>query len=151
MKKLGIITSKGGHLFEIIHLYPLIKKSNHFWVTYPGKDSEYLLKKEVVYYAHYPESRNWINSWKNIWRAMVIFMKEKPTVLISCGAGIAVPFFVIGKLFFRTRVIFIESYTFTRSQSLTGKVLYQFVDLFLVQHQFQKKWYPNAQYWGSLI
>ena len=34
---------------------------------------------------------------------------------------------------------------------MTGKILYKFCDLFLVQHKIQLKWYKNAQYWGSLL
>ena len=151
--KLGIITSKGGHLFQIYQLRNFFKKYERFWVTFEGKDTKYYLKKEKVYYAYSPESRNLINAVKNFFLAFKIFKKEQPTTLISCGAGIAVPFFIVGKLFFKTKLIFIEPYDFVAYPSLTGKLLYSIVivDLFLVQHKIQKKWFKKAKYWGSFL
>lgn len=149
--KLGIITSKGGHLLQILQLRKLFIKYNRFWITFKGIDVDYYLKEEKVYYACYPESRNWLNAIRNLFLAIKIFYNEKPTHLISSGAGIAVPFFIIGKLFFNTKLIFIEPYDFIAYPSLTGKILYNFIDLFLVQHKIQKKWFKKAKYWGSLL
>lgn len=149
--KLGIISSKGGHLLQILQLKKLFLKYNRFWITFKGVDVVYYLKKEKVYYAYYPESRNLFNAIRNLYLAIKIFYKERPTHLISSGAGIAVPFFIIGKLFFKTKLIFIEPYDFIAYPSLTGKILYNLVDLFLVQHKVQKKWFKKAKYWGSLL
>jgi len=149
-RKIGIITSKGGHLIQINQLFPIFKQYSHFWVTFKGKDSEEYLKKEKKYYAYFPESRNIVNAIKNMFLAVKILLQEKPTVLISSGAGIAVPFFCIGKLL-KINLVFIETFDYVKYPSLTGKILYNVVDLFLVQHKIQKKWYPKAKYWGSLL
>lgn len=149
-KKLGIITSKGGHLIAIKQLNHIFSKYNHFWVTFRGQDSEEYLMDERVYYAFFPESRNIVNAIKNVFLAMKILTQERPDILISSGAGLAVPFFIIGKLF-KIKLVFIETYDYIKYPSLTGKILYNMVDLFLVQHTIQKKWYPKAQYWGSLL
>lgn len=148
--KLGIISSKGGHLFQLIQIKKLFGKYDRFWVTFRGQDVDYFLKNEKVYYGFYPESRNIINTIRNFVLAIKILNREKPNFLISCGAAIAVPFFILGKLF-RSKLIFIEPYDFVAYPSLTGKILYNFVDLFLVQHKLQKKWFPKAKYWGSLL
>lgn len=148
--KIGIITSKGGHLVAIGQLSRLFNKYSHFWVTFEGKDTKEYLKDEIVYYAHYPESRNSINAIKNTFLGIQILCKEKPNILISSGAGIAVPFFIVGKLL-GIKLIFIEIYDYVKYPSLTGKILYNMVDLFLIQHRTQKKWYPKAKYWGSLL
>lgn len=149
--KLGIITSKGGHLLGLIQIQKLFKKYTRFWVTFQGKDTSYYLRNENTYYAFYPESRNILNALKNLILSFIIFSKEKPTILISCGAGIAVPFFIVGKLFYKTKLIFIEPYDFVVYPSLSGRIIYPFCDLFLVQHEIQKKWYPKAKYWGSIL
>jgi beta-1,4-N-acetylglucosaminyltransferase len=149
-KKIGIITSKGGHLVAIRQLISLFNKYPHFWVTFKGEDSEEYLQKEVKYYAYFPESRNIVNAIRNTFLAFKILLKEKPTILISSGAGIAVPFFLVGKVL-NMKLIFIETYDYVKYPSLTGKILYNMVDLFLVQHKVQKKWYPKAKYWGSLL
>ena len=149
--KLGIITSSGGHLLQLIQINSLFKKYDRFWVSFSGKDTKYYLKKERVYIAYYPESRNVVNAIKNSLLSIKIFLKEKPKVLISSGAGIAVPFFFIGKIFFHTKNIYIESYDFIQYPSLTGRMVYHITDLFLIQHKKQKQWYPKAKYWGSLL
>jgi len=149
--KIGLISSKGGHLFELIQLKKLFKKYRRFWITFPGQDTQYYLKNETIYYAYYPESRNIVNLIKNFVLALEYFKKEKPKILISCGAGIAIAFFLVGKLFYKTKLIYIESYDFIKYPSMTGKILYNFTDLFLIQHNIQKKWYPKAKYWGSLL
>ena len=151
MKKIGIITSKGGHLLEISQLIPLFSKYRHFWVSFKGKDVLHLKNRGKIYYANYPETRHAINFIKNLYLASRVFAIEKPTTLISCGAGIALPFFVIGKLFFKTRIMYIESFDCIAYPSLTGRLVYNLADLFLVQHKEQKKWYPKAKYWGSLL
>jgi len=149
-KKIGIITSKGGHFVAIKQLLRLFNKYPHFWVTFKGEDTKEYLKNEIKYYGYFPESRNVINAIKNTFLAIKILTQEKPNVLISSGAGIAVPFFIVGKLL-RIKLIFIETYDYVRYPSLTGKILYNIVDLFLVQHKIQKQWYPKAKYWGSLL
>ncbi|HRN70506.1 MAG TPA: PssD/Cps14F family polysaccharide biosynthesis glycosyltransferase [Candidatus Woesebacteria bacterium] len=151
MQHIAVITSKGGHLYEMYQLEKLFHNYPHFWITFQGKDTQNLLKTEKKYYAYYPESRNIINFFRNAFLAFKLFVKEKPTILISCGAGIAVPFFLIGKYMFKTKLIYIESFDFVSYPSLTGKILYKHSDLFLVQHICQKKWFPKAKYWGSLL
>lgn len=148
--KIGLITSKGGHLFELQRLNFLWNKYDRFWVTFAGKDLNLSIKKEKIYYAYYPESRNLLNFIRNIFLSIKILIIERPNVLVSCGAGIAVPFFLIGKLIFNIKLIFIEEYNFIDYPTMTGKIVYNFVDLFIVQHKLQKKWYPKAKYWGSL-
>ena len=148
-----MVTSGGGHLLQILQLRELFIKYKRFWITFKGVDVDYYLKKGKVSYAYYPESRNWFNAIRNLFLAIKVLYKEKPTHLISSGAGIAVPFFIIGKIFFKTKLIFIEPYDFVAYPSLTGKLLYSIVivDLFLVQHKIQKKWFKKAKYWGSVI
>jgi beta-1,4-N-acetylglucosaminyltransferase len=148
---IGIITSKGGHIFQLNQLRPFWKKYKRFWITDQGLDTDYFLKSEKIYFGYFPESRNIVNAFRNLFLAFKILKIERPDILISSGAGIAVPFFIVGKLFFKTKIIFIEPYDFIRYPSLTGKIVYNFVDLFLIQHNFQKKWYPKAKYWGSLL
>jgi len=149
--RIGLITSRGGHLFQLNQLRPFWKEYNRFWVTDRGLDTDYFLKNEKVYYGFFPESRNVINGIKNFFLAFKILSIERPNVLISSGAGITIPYFLIGKLFYKTKLVYIEPYDFIQYPSLTGKIVYNFVDLFLIQHNCQKKWYPRAKYWGSLF
>lgn len=149
--KIGIISSNGGHLFQIIQLKKIFLSFQRFWVTKKDIDSLFYLKKEKVYYGYFPETRNTLNFIKNFFLAFKILKKEKPKILISSGAGIALPFFIVGKFFFNTKLIFIEPYDFVHYPSLTGKIVYNFVDLFIILHSIQKKWYPKATMIKNLI
>lgn len=148
--KIGLITSKGGHLFQLMKLKSYWQRHNRFWVVDRGMDTDYFLKNEKKYFGYFPDSRNAFNALFNVILALKILKRERPDILLSDGAGIAVPFLIMGKLF-GLKTVFIEPYDFVCYPSLTGKIVYKFVDLFLVQHKFQIKWYPKAKYWGSLL
>ena len=96
--KIGLITSRGGHLFQLYQLKNCWSQYGRFWITDKGADVNYLLKKERVYYGYFPESRNLVNALKNFFLGLKILKKEKPDLLISCGAAIAPPIFLAGKL-----------------------------------------------------
>ncbi len=148
--KIGLITSRGGHLFQVYQLRKWWRKYNRFWITDKGEDSACLLKKEKVFYGFFPESRNIINAIRNFLLAFKVLKKEKPDLLFSCGAGIAPPVFLAGKIL-GVKLIFMEPYDFVAYPSLSGRLVYPIVNKFLVQHQFQRKFFKKAEFWGSTL
>ena len=148
--KIAIISSRGGHLFQMYRLKAWWNRYDHFWVTFPGDDVSSLLKNERIYYGYYPESRNVLNAIRNLLFAIKILRKEQPGMLISCGAGIAPPFFYIGKLL-GIKLIFIEPYDFIAYPSLSGRLIAPIADHFLVQHKTQMRFYKNALYKGATL
>lgn len=149
-KTVGIVTSRGGHLLQMYQLKPWWSKLNRFWVTFPGEDSLDMLKTEKVYYGYYPESRNIINAFKNFVLAWKILRIQKPDYLISCGAGIAPPFFYMAKLL-GCKLIFVEPYDFIAYPSLSTKIVLPIIDDYIVQHKEQLRFSPKANYQGSLL
>ena len=79
-----------------------------------------------------------------------ILNKERPDLIISTGAGIAVPFIYIAKIF-KIKTIYIESLTRVEKLSLTGKLIYPIVDLLLVQWPELEKKYSKAKFKGQII
>jgi len=148
--KICLVTSRGGHLFQLIQLQSWWKKYDRFWITFHGSDTDSLLKNERIYYAYYPENRNVINAIKNSFLALRILRKERPSLLISCGAGICPPFFYVGKLL-GMKLIYIEPYDFVAYPTLSGKLVEPIVDELLVQHKKQLKFYKHAKFKGSLL
>lgn len=148
--KIALITSAGGHIYQLLQLKSSWEDTPHFWVSFNKSDVTSLLKGKKIYMAHYPESRNLINFFRNLWLAIKILYKEKPQVLISPGAGIAPPFFIIGKLMGMT-LVYIEPLDFIKKPTLTGRLVYPFVDLFLIQDIRQQQFFPKAKYWGSTL
>jgi UDP-N-acetylglucosamine:LPS N-acetylglucosamine transferase len=150
MVKLGLITSRGGHLYQLYQLKKFWSRYNRFWVSFPGRDTCYYLKNEKVYLGYYPESRHILNAIRNLFLAIKILTKERPDFLISCGAGIAPPFFLIAKIM-GIKTIFIEPYDFIEFPSLSGKLLTPLVNKYLVQHPKQLKFSKKAEYWGETL
>ncbi|KKS84494.1 MAG: Oligosaccharide biosynthesis protein Alg14 like protein [Candidatus Gottesmanbacteria bacterium GW2011_GWA1_43_11] len=148
--KICLVSSGGGHLFQLYMLRNWWSKYDRFWVTFDRTEVRSMLAKEKKYYAFFPESRNIINAFRNSFLAIKILMKERPSLLISCGAGIAPPFFFIGKLL-GIRLIFIEPYDFVKFPSLSAKLVEPVVDVLLVQHKMQLKHFKHAQFHGSLL
>lgn len=148
--KIGLISSRGGHLFQTFQLKSWWECYNRFWITFPGKDVDSMLKKEKIHYAYYPESRNMVNAVKNFFLGLKILKKERPDVLFSCGAGIAPPIFLAGKLL-GCKLIFMEPYDFIAYPSLSGRLVAPIVDKLLVQHKSQKKFFKKAEFWGATI
>jgi Oligosaccharide biosynthesis protein Alg14 like len=73
--------------------------------------------------------RNLIRNLPFAWRTI---RRLDPDVILSTGAGVAVPFFLVGKLLHR-RLVYVESVTRTQSVSLSGRLVYPLADEFFVQ------------------
>ncbi|MBD3413250.1 MAG: UDP-N-acetylglucosamine--LPS N-acetylglucosamine transferase [Candidatus Aminicenantes bacterium] len=148
--KIGLIASSGGHFSELLSLNSLWSQFKHFWVSFPSCDTKVLLKKQIFYHGYFPTNRNVVNFFRNFILAIRVLSKEKPAVLISTGAGICVPFFILGKLFF-VKTIYIESMARIHRLSLTGKLVYLFSDVFIVQWPQLAASYKKAVYKGQVI
>ena len=75
---------------------------------------------------------------------------EKPDLLISSGAAVAVPFFYLGKLF-GIKTIYIEVFDRIDKPTLTGKIVYPVTDRFIVEWDEMKTVYPKSINLGSIF
>lgn len=148
--KIGLVGSSGGHLTHLYMLQSFWEKQDRFWVTFDKEDARCLLKNERVYSCYYPTNRSIKALIINTYKAIKIIAKERPELLISSGAAVAVPFFYIGKLF-GTKLIYIEVFDRINKPTMTGKLVYPIVDCFIVQWEEMKKVYPKAVNLGSIF
>jgi UDP-N-acetylglucosamine:LPS N-acetylglucosamine transferase len=148
--KICFPASSGGHLYQLYILRPMWKKYRRFWVTFKKEDAMSLLRDETIYGAHYPTNRNLINLIRNTVLAIRVLSKERPDLIISNGAGVALPFFYVGKMM-GAKLIYIEVYDRVNSPTLTGKLVYPITDKFVIQWEEQKKYYPRSLYIGELL
>ena len=95
--KVCLVGSSGGHLTHLYMLKPF-GKIKTFWVTFDKEDARSLLNGEKVYPCYYPTNRNIKNLIRNTVVAWKVLHKEKPDLIISCGAAVAVPFFILENL-----------------------------------------------------
>ena len=98
----------------------------------------------------FSDNRNIKNLIKNTFVALRVLRKEKPDLVISSGAAVAVPFFYIAKLMGK-KLIYIEVFDRIDKPTLTGKLVYPIVDEFIVQWDEMKKVYPKAINLGSIF
>lgn len=148
--KVCLVGSSGGHLTHLYMLKPFWKDKDRFWVTFDKEDARSLLNNEKMYKCYYPTNRNVKNLIRNTLLAVKILFKEKPDLIISSGAAVAVPFFYLGKLF-GAKTIYIEVFDRIDAPTLTGKLVYPVADKFIVQWEEMKKVYPKAINLGSIF
>lgn len=149
--KLAVIASSGGHIFEMFCLKEFWINKDHFWVSFPTQDAKYLLKDETnVYWAAYPTVRNIPNLLRNLVLAPRILLKERPDMIVTTGSGVAAPFIWWAKLL-GIHTVFIESVTRITELSLTGRMVYPFVDTFVVQWEELLEKYPKVTYHGRIV
>jgi len=95
--KICIVSSCGGHLTEVRCLLPVYQKHDHFYVLNDRAILPDDMKGKTYFIAH--SERDW-KFLLNLWEAFRILYRERPNVILSTGAGPAVPFAIIGRLFF---------------------------------------------------
>lgn len=148
--KVCITCSAGGHLIESFRLLPTVKKYDFFYFTFFVKHLKKTLKKYRVYFTINPK-RGPIKFLKVIFDSIKVLLKEKPNVIISTGAGVTVPLCLLGKFFFRTKLIYVECSAQVYKPSYAGRVLYWFADMFFVQWPFLAKVYGKKAVYGGLL
>ncbi len=148
--KVALVCSSGGHLTQLHQLKPFWEKHDRFWVTFKLPDSESLLEQEDVVWAYYPTTRNIGNALRNFGLALRVLSRRRPDLLVSDGAGVAFPFFLVARLL-RIKTVYIEVYDRIDSPTLTGRLCRPLTNLFLVQWEEQKRFYPRAQVIGRLF
>lgn len=148
--KICLVGSSGGHLAHLNLLKDIWKSEERFWVTFDKEDAKSILKEETMYGCYYPTNRNLTNLIKNSYLAYKILKAEKPDVIISSGAAVAVPFFYFGKLF-GAKTVYIEVFDRVDKPTLTGKIVYPITDKFIVQWEEMIKVYPKAIFLGGIF
>jgi UDP-N-acetylglucosamine:LPS N-acetylglucosamine transferase len=127
-----LVCNPGGHLMQMFALKGAWEDLPHVWVTLRSADTEALLLGEPTVFAHGPTSRSVKNMLRNLRFAVAVLRRHHPDVLLSTGGGLSVPLFMVGKLT-GARLIYVESLTRVDRPSLSGMLVYFFVDRFFVQ------------------
>lgn len=148
--KFCIVGSSGGHLTHMYMLKDIWSKHDRVWVTFDKVDANSILKDERKYYCHYPTNRNIPNLIRNTFLAFRVLLKEKPDIIISSGAAVAIPFFLLGKIFGK-KLVYIEVFDRIDKPTVSGKFCYKFADKFIVQWDEQLKVYPKAINLGRIF
>jgi UDP-N-acetylglucosamine:LPS N-acetylglucosamine transferase len=149
-KKICFISSSGGHFEQLMMLTPLINKYDSYVVT---ENTNYKLDIKTRIYKFNQINRKDrflpFELVKNAFNSLKVFLKERPSVVITTGVLFAIPTCLICK-FFGAKLIYIESFAKIDSPTKTGKFLYKYSDLFIVQWEDLLTFYPNAIFLGGI-
>lgn len=153
MKKVLFISSTGGHLNEMLELSDLFKKYDFYIVTENTSNNLYLKEKypkKVSYLVYGTKDHMLVYPFKllyNSFKSLLIYFKTNPDVIITTGAHTAGPMCIIGKIL-GSKIIYIETLANIHTKTITGRIVYKFADLFIVQWESMLKMYPKATYGG---
>lgn len=142
--------SSGGHLAQLHALEPWWRARERLWVTFATPDASSLLAGEKVVWAHHPTTRNIPNAVRNLFLAHRVLRGYRPDVVVSDGAGVAVPFFVAARTL-GIATVYLEVSDRIDSPTLTGRLCYPLADRFLLQQPKQRRFYPKGTLIGRLL
>jgi UDP-N-acetylglucosamine:LPS N-acetylglucosamine transferase len=148
--KILFVTSPGGHLGQILPLQQWWQEHDRSWVTFKQADAEKALFGEDVTWAFFPTTRNIPNAVRNLGLALPTLQRLKPDVVVSNGAGVSVPFFIAARLL-GIRTVFIECLDRINLPTLSGRLCYPLSDLFCIQWEEQRRFYPESVNIGPVL
>ena len=121
---------------------------DHFYILNDKVDLAGDMAGRTYFMAH--SERDW-KFFLNLYQVFHILRRERPNVILSTGAGPAVPAAIVGRLLFGTRVIFIETITRINKPSLTGMIMYRIAHRFFYQWHTLERYFPQGEYGGTLL
>jgi UDP-N-acetylglucosamine:LPS N-acetylglucosamine transferase len=146
-----LVCANGGHLAQLAALRPWWADRDRAWVTFQTPDAEALLADEpTVHWAHHPTTRNIPNLMRNTVLARRVMREFRPDVVVSTGAGVALPFFTLARRM-DALTVYIEVYDRIDTATLTGRLCRPFTDVMAVQWEEQLGLYRSAHLVGQLL
>lgn len=146
--KICLVSSSGGHWEQLKKLQPLVDKYSGFYVTekthFDASPAKYLMYQTDL-------KDKWMlpKMIANSFKALYIWIKERPDIIVTTGTLVAYPFYLL-TILLRKRFVFIETFGRANMPTVAGKLMEKHSDLFIVQWETQKKHYKKAIYGGCL-
>lgn len=144
------VSSQGGHLAHLLAMRSWWEGRSRVWVCPDTPDVADRLVGERVVTSYFPTTRNVPNLARNAVLAARLLRRERPSLVVSSGAGVAVPFFV-GAWAMGIPTVFIEVYDRIDTPTMTGRLCGPFTTRRIVQWPSQMDFYPDAQLVGPLL
>jgi beta-1,4-N-acetylglucosaminyltransferase len=148
--RLMLVSSTGGHLAQLLALREVWQQHDRHWVTFRQADAEAALAGETITWAHHPTTRHVPNALRNLRLAVGLVRRERPDVVVSTGAGVAFPFFLVARLH-GIRTVYLEVVDRIDSATLTGRLCYPLSDVFALQWPEQQTMYAKGTVIGRTM
>lgn len=152
-KKVLFISSTGGHLSELLRLSPMFEKYDYHIITEKDESTKMLARrynKKINYLIYGTKDHMLTYPFKllaNCFKSLYFYFKIRPKYIVTTGVHTAGPMCCIGKIF-GSKIIYIETFANITTKTATGRLIYHFADLFIVQWEEMLKLYPKATYGG---
>ncbi len=148
-RRILFVSSGGGHLAQLLQLRPWWTHHERRWVSFDLPDAHSKLDGEDLVFAHHPTTRNVINLARNTPLARRVLRDFEPHVVISTGAGVALPFFAVARAM-GIPTVYLEVYDRIDSRTLTGRLCRPFTSMFCVQWPEQQRLYAGSELTGPV-
>lgn len=148
--QLLLVCSTGGHLLQLLALRKAWEGFSRLWVSFDAGDTRTLLADEEVVWAHSPTNRNLPNLLRNVVLAFRVVGRTRPRVVVTTGAGVAVPFAWVGRLF-GARIVYVETLTRIHRPSLSYRMTAPIVSRTYVQWPELQRALPRARFRGNVF
>jgi UDP-N-acetylglucosamine--N-acetylmuramyl-(pentapeptide) pyrophosphoryl-undecaprenol N-acetylglucosamine transferase len=141
---LFLAASAGGHLDLLRRLTPAFADRERVWVTSEGPRADDLRDsgERVLTVPEY--GRDAAALAANARAALRIVLRHRPRAILSAGAGVVLPFAVLGRLA-GARLVFVETMARVRSATANGRVLSRLAARTIVQWPELLGVYPRAR------
>ena len=137
-----VVSSVGGHLTEILELAPLLEGHEVVLVVNDAAALPSFAFARIYRIAHAERDAKVL---LNLLEAARILTAEDPDVVLSAGAGPAVPFAILARLCTRARVVFVETAAAIARPTLTGRLVYALAHDFFYQWRSLERFYPRGK------
>ncbi|MCB9734533.1 MAG: hypothetical protein H6745_18260 [Deltaproteobacteria bacterium] len=145
--KVALVSSIGGHLAELLELAAAFGDDHELvWIL---NDRSPVLPEGARAYVISHAERDWRVAW-NLVELAAIFSRERPDVVVSTGAGPAVPAALVGRLA-GVPYIHVEPSSAVRDLTLTGRLVRHLTKRFYVQWESLRAKAPGARFVGGLL
>lgn len=135
---------------QLLALQAVWSSHSHVWVTFDKSDARSLLRDERVVFAHGPTNRSLKNLLRNLAVAWHTLRVVRPRILLTTGAGVAVPFAWVARLR-GVHIVFVESFTRIERPSLSCRLVAPIADRVYAQWPELTSAVPKARYAGNVF
>lgn len=141
-RRAHLIASLGGHL-ELLHaLAPALSDRPRVWITSEGSRADSLRRSgETVRVL--PRLDRGSLRLSTLVAGVVLALRERPSLVVTSGAGLTVPFAITAKLL-GARLVFVETMARVTGGSMSGRILSRVGADVIVQWPDLRQVYPRA-------
>jgi UDP-N-acetylglucosamine:LPS N-acetylglucosamine transferase len=147
-KRILFVCDPGGHYSQMLMLKDIFDEYDCRLLVDASTNISHSIPVKHMKIYHARNHRN-IFFCTSLIQCFFVWIYFRPKIIISTGAGIAVPIFIWGKLF-GSSLVYIESRARVYSKSATGKIVSCLCNKIIVQWPEMLHIYKNAEYWGVL-